>query len=81
MATNGSRDDDATLAHKHCRRNRAELRESEICGCFYCLEIFEPSEITRWTDEIDAPQSSAICPKCRIDSVIGSRSGYPITHE
>lgn len=63
-------------AHKHCFRNRAEIEASSICGCFYCLAIFPSSEVTEW---IDDGQITAECPKCAIDSVIGSASGYPIT--
>jgi len=33
-----------------------------------------PNEIQDWTDDGD----TALCPKCGIDSVIGSVSGYPI---
>jgi hypothetical protein len=54
-----------------------------------------PSEIVDWIDEPDRPlfrdnvlvrldakrEQSAMCPKCGIDSVIGSNSGYPITTE
>jgi hypothetical protein len=54
---------------------------SERCGCFYCLRIFGPGEITEWIDEVDGIGTTAMCPHCGIDSVIGSRSGYPITRE
>ena len=37
------------------------------------------SEIDEWIDEPDPPGVTALCPKCGIDSVIGSASGYPIT--
>ena len=67
---------DYTLAHKHSSRHRAELEASEKCGCFYCLNIFAPSEIADWLEEGDG---TALCPRCGIDSVIGSYSGYPIT--
>jgi hypothetical protein len=50
------------------------LKESSVCGCFYCLEVFPPGKIEDWTDNDD----TALCPKCGIDSVIGSVSGYPI---
>ena len=66
---------DLAAAHKHCFRNRSELQESEICGCFYCEKMFAPSEIEEWTDDGD---TTALCPKCGIDSVIGSSSGFPI---
>jgi hypothetical protein len=67
---------DYILAHNHSSRHRTELEASEKCGCFYCLNTFEPSEIVDWLEEGDG---TALCPRCGIDSVIGSQSGYPIT--
>ena len=64
-------------AHCHCRNNRAELMLSDTCGCFYCLMSFPPSEIVRWLD--DGKTATALCPRCEIDSVIGSASGFPMT--
>jgi hypothetical protein len=64
-------------AHKHCSFHRAELQNSSLCGCFYCFAIFGPGDISEWIDE----GQTAKCPKCTIDSVIGSASGYPITKE
>jgi hypothetical protein len=64
------------LAHKHSAKHRVEMEASDKCGCFYCLSIFSPSEILDWLKEGDG---TALCPRCGIDSVIGSRSGYPIT--
>ena len=66
-----------TGAHDHCSLHKAEIESSTICGCFYCLSIFPPSAIIEWTDD----GQTAICPKCPVDSVIGSASGYPITQE
>lgn len=76
-------------AHKHSIRHRQEIEASAICGCFGCLAIFPPAEILDWTDyPDDAPEGdenelgvTALCPKCGIDSVIGSASGFPITRE
>lgn len=75
-------------AHKHSSRHRTEVLASERCGCFYCLAIFEPSEIWDWLDEtrhkdgeVISYEPTARCPHCGIDSVIGSASGYPITRE
>jgi NAD-dependent SIR2 family protein deacetylase len=64
-------------AHKHCVLHRAEVEASTLCGCFYCFATFTPTEVSRWTDD----GQTALCPKCDIDSVIGSASGFPITHE
>lgn len=56
--------------------------ESEQCGCFYCLTVFPPSEIEEWVDADEHEiRQTALCPNCGIDSVIGSKSGYPMTKE
>jgi hypothetical protein len=45
------------------------------------LKIFKPDQITNWIaeviDNIDRG-TTAICPFCGIDSIIGDRSGFPI---
>ena len=64
-------------AHKHSSKHRDEVLRSERCGCFYCLQIYAPSEIVEWIDD----GQTALCPHCPVDSVIGSASGYPITKE
>jgi hypothetical protein len=64
--------EDHISAHDWSSYHRETLRESDVCGCFYCLAVFPPSEIEDWTDDDD----TALCPKCGIDSVIGSVSGY-----
>jgi hypothetical protein len=66
---------DHITAHKHCIKHRAEIEASEMCGCFYCMATFVPSEIVEWIDD----GQTALCPRCPVDSVIGSASGYPIT--
>jgi hypothetical protein len=78
---------DHIQAHKHSSNHREEVMRSSICGCFYCLSIFIPSEILDWvdesTDETDIGESgqTALCPRCGIDSVIGSESGFPISKD
>jgi len=70
---------DVIDAHKASIRHKASLLKSLDCGCFHCLEIFSPSEITAWTDTSGSePLHTALCPSCGIDSVIGSDAGYPI---
>ncbi|QBI01307.1 cytoplasmic protein [Pseudoduganella albidiflava] len=71
---------DVIAAHKHSSQHRAELSRSSQCGCFHCLARFEPSEILDWVDwPKGTPESgqldsgtTALCPVCGIDSVIGS---------
>ena len=83
---NGGKNDDTPdyiAAHLFCGNHKPELEKDHVCGCFYCLNIFSPTEIEEWLIE-DNPadkRGTAICPYCGIDSVIGESSGYPITKE
>jgi hypothetical protein len=70
--------DDLVRAHACSIRRRTEIEQSALCGCFHCKRAFLPSDITQWTDAQDV---TALCPRCGIDSVIGSASGYPIDAE
>lgn len=65
-------------AHKYCTNNKEALLGDPVCGCFYCLEIFRPTEITEWIPET---KGTAVCPYCGVDSVIGESSGFLITKE
>ena len=60
-------------AHRHSSNHRAELEQSDICGCFYCRATFTSTDIEEWEDK----GGTALCPHCGVDSVIGSASGYP----
>lgn len=68
-------------AHKHIANHRPELERSSVCGCFHCLNVFTPDKIDEWTDELDGRGTTAICPKCGVDSVLGDASGFPIETE
>jgi len=70
-------------AHYYCSNHKPELERDTVCGCFYCMKIFHPREISEWLIEenpIDW-RGTAICPHCGIDSVIGESSGFPINRE
>jgi len=71
--------EDLKKAHKFSIYHKKQLINDNICGCFYCMRIFKPSEIKYWIKE--SPDETALCPYCGIDSVIGESSGYPITKE
>ncbi len=64
---------------KHSLRNKAELMKSKVCGCYYCLTIFSPTEFGE--DDWIPGENTALCPHCMVDSVIGDASGYAITKE
>jgi len=68
-------------AHKVSANHRSQLQASAIAGCFYCTPVFSPSDIQVWIDEVGGVKTTALCPYCGIDSVIGSASGFPITPE
>jgi hypothetical protein len=80
---------DLLAATDHATHNRAEIEASRLCGCFYCTQIFPPSEIVAWTgldvSSLDNPESvstgTALCPRCGSESVIGDKSGFGITPE
>jgi hypothetical protein len=69
-------------AHRHSIHHRSEIESSELCGCFYCRAQFPPSKIVEWVDDdSDSRGTTAICPHCGIDSVLGDRSGFPVSAE
>ncbi|OHD11636.1 MAG: cytoplasmic protein [Spirochaetes bacterium GWD1_27_9] len=71
--------EDIVKAHKFSINHKEYLMKDKICGCFYCLKIFNTTEIEDWIeDKID---ETALCPYCGIDSVIGEGLGYPITED
>jgi hypothetical protein len=74
--------EDVRDAHSHCSNHRIEVEASEMCGCFYCCSMFNPKEIKEWVDEnAQGVGQTAMCPRCGIDSVIGSSAGFPIQPE
>lgn len=68
-------------AHTRSIAHRDELLSSELCGCFYCLSVYPPANIREFIDEVDGVGVTALCPRCGIDSVIGSASGFPVDVE
>jgi len=75
--------DDVSIraAHEHCIHNHDEIMASELCGCFCCLKIYSSKEITEWLESFQETDNTAFCPHCFMDTVIGTRSRYPITRE
>jgi hypothetical protein len=61
----------------HSFRNKQEILESNFCGCYHCLAIFPAQEVCDWWYDMQ----TATCPYCRIDSVVGDKSGIPINEE
>ena len=57
---------EAIQHHQDSIYHADDLKAQKKCGCFYCLKIFSPNEITDWTDD----GKTALCPHCGIDAVI-----------
>jgi len=64
-------------AHKCSIQHRRQIKASKFCGCFHCRRIFPRNEVRQWMDA----GTTAICPLCGIDSVIGDASGFPVTKD
>lgn len=64
-------------AHKHSSNHNKEILLSKKCGCFYCLTNFHHDRINEWIDD----NTTALCPDCGIDAVIGEASGYSIEED
>jgi len=68
-------------AHDASDYHRAQIQASRLCSCFDCLLIFSPHRL-RWynwvNEKISGKCITATCPRCGIDSIIGSASGFPI---
>jgi hypothetical protein len=63
-----------TAALVHAANHRRELVDSEHCGCFFCFRTFSVGDIRIWIDK----DQTALCPRCGIDAVIGTASGFTI---
>lgn len=76
MAASDS-DSDLLAAHRFCTGNKEQLMNGRICGCFYCLSIYDPKEIHEWIDN----GTTGLCPYCGVDAILSENCGYPITKE
>ncbi|MDX1780065.1 MAG: cytoplasmic protein [Thalassovita sp.] len=73
---------DIERAHHFSSRHRDSLMKSDKAGCFDCLAIFDPSEITEWIEESpfrDRPAGlTALCPRCGMDTLLAD-ADVPLT--
>ncbi len=64
-------------AHKLITTNKQLLAESQMAGCYYCLEIYPAKEV----EEFLEVENTALCPKCGIDCVLGDKIDFPLNKE
>ena len=69
------------LAGKASFENWESVRNSTMCGCYYCRSIFPSSEVGAEDWAPDRHGRTVLCPKCSIDAVIGDESGIPIRED
>ncbi len=78
---------DYEAVHLKSSWHEADILNSKVCGCFFCLAIYPPSEIDAecWAEESPneskGPGKTVFCPKCGIDSVLPDNIGYELTPE
>lgn len=70
----------ANKAYCHSICNKEELENAKKCGCFYCLKIYDTSQIKEWIEE-ETGLKTAICPYCGIDAVIAESTDYELCDE
>ena len=46
--------------------NRPRIKAGEVCGCYFCLTVFDGGEIHEWMDD----GKTACCPRCDVDAVL-----------
>ena len=63
--------------HKHSIFNEKEIKNSKVCGCFYCGNILNIEDITDFRKEKNGLKT-AWCPICGIDSIIGDACGVEV---
>ena len=63
--------------HELCMNNKKMFENTEKCGCFYCIKVFNPELIQEWIDN----DQTAICPNCNIDSVLPQIEQLVITEK
>jgi hypothetical protein len=75
---------DLESIHKYSDHHRELLARSDRAGCFYCEELFSPTEILDWIDGRQVETGStedgvtALCPHCGIDAVLPSAATIPL---
>lgn len=61
--------------HRLCSDHKDAVTNSKICGCFCCCRTFNPKDIREWIDK----GTTAICPKCGVDSVLPESDLYNVS--
>ena len=69
------------LADKTSYRNWESVKQSNLCGCYFCRSIFPSSDIAEDDLIADKHGITVSCPYCHAYAVIGDASGIPIRED
>ena len=53
-------------------KNKNIIKQSSSVGCYHCCKIFDPKEVTEYTDN----NETGICPHCLADCLVGDKCGF-----
>lgn len=67
---------DIFRAHEFSSNHAKQIKDSQNCGCFYCLKVFSPELIKTWSDGLE----TALCPFCDIDAILPEHPEYTLNH-
>lgn len=55
--------------------NKDVIQKSKYVACYHCIRVFEASHVHEFVDEDD---TTALCPHCGIDALLGDATCLPI---
>ena len=63
---------DLAQVARHASDHQRRVRAARQCGCYHCLALFSPAEITEWIEPVpgQSGEATALCPQCGIDAVL-----------
>lgn len=66
---------DWNKASDYCIYNKNIILKSKNAACYCCVNHFKASMVTEFVDNED---TTALCPLCGVDAVLGDATGLPI---
>ena len=64
-------------AHLDSIRNKESIKNSILCGCYFCLDIFPADYVEEFLEESNG-DSTALCPNCHTQQP--TSKGYNTTY-
>lgn len=61
-----SHKEEACAATYLARRNSQHIKRGMVCGCYYCMKVYDGGEVVTFIDD----GKTAVCPYCGVDAVL-----------